>query len=264
MRVIIEANSQQVAVKGAQFVSQQIVNKPDSVLGLATGSTPVELYGQLINACEAGRISFADVTSFNLDEYIGIDEQHSQSYRYFMNDTLFKHIDIDLANTYIPLGNTGYPEQEAKNYEAQIVNRGGIDLQILGIGSNGHIGFNEPSSSLQSRTRVKTLTEQTMYDNSRYFSPAEYQPECAITMGIATIMETKKVVLLATGSNKAAAVKAMVEGGISSMCPASMLQMHPDTIVIVDEDAAQDLSLREYYRSVERMTEKMNPMEAFQ
>ena len=256
MQVVIVNSEQQVAKYGAQYCAQFLTQQNTATLGLATGSTPLSLYQELINRYREGTLSFAAVTSFNLDEYIGITEEHPQSYRYFMNQKLFNHIDINKDNTYIPIG-IGDPHASALEYEKRLKELGGIDLQILGIGSNGHIGFNEPSSSLASRTRVKTLTTQTINDNSRFFTDDEFQPSLAITMGIATIMEAKQVLLLATGESKATAVRDFIEGPLSASCPASALQMHPNTKVIVDEKAAKLLEHKAYYQQVKFETEQL-------
>jgi glucosamine-6-phosphate deaminase len=254
MQVVIVKSEQQVAKYGARYCAEFITQKSNAVLGLATGSTPLSLYQELINKHINGDLSFSSVRSFNLDEYIGIPEDHPQSYRYFMNHNLFDFININKDNTHIPIG-IGNPHDSALEYEKRLKNIGGIDLQILGIGSNGHIGFNEPSSSLASRTRVKTLTSQTMKDNSRFFKEDEFQPSLAITMGIATIMEAKQVLLLATGESKAKAVKDFIEGPLSASCPASALQMHANTKVIIDEQAAKLLEHKEYYLQVKLETE---------
>ncbi|OZG74498.1 glucosamine-6-phosphate deaminase [Hahella sp. CCB-MM4] len=253
MRVIIAENAADVASYGAQQCIRQLQSKPESVLGLATGSTPIALYLRLIESYHRGEISFAGVRTFNLDEYIGIDASHPQSYRRFMQEHLFNHIDVDPENTHVPLGMSD-PEEESRQYEAKIRSAGGIDLQILGVGRNGHIGFNEPTSSLGSRTRVKTLAPDTIRDNSRFFSQDEEQPHLAITMGIGTIMEARQIILLAAGESKADAVRALVEGPMTAMQPASVLQMHPEALVIVDKAAAGKLELVEYYQWVQQET----------
>ncbi|NTS78720.1 glucosamine-6-phosphate deaminase [Catenovulum sp. SM1970] len=257
MKVVILKDAAEVAQYGAQIFIDQINAKANSVLGLATGSTPVALYKELIEANKSGKVSFKDVSSFNLDEYLGLEGTHPQSYRYFMNEQLFDHVDIDKANTQVPPGNDANPIEACKKYEADIVAQGGIDVQLLGIGRNGHIGFNEPSSSLASRTRVKTLTKETIDDNARFFSEGEYQPELSITMGIGTILESKKVVLLATGENKAEAIKQTVEGAISASCPASALQFHQDVVVIVDEAAASQLDDPEFFKYIESQNQAL-------
>lgn len=258
MKIVILENADAVAVYGADIFIRHINKKPAAVLGLATGSTPVALYKQLISAYEQKRVSFKAVSTFNLDEYLGIAAEHPQSYRYFMNHQFFNHIDIDKQNTQVPQGDAEDPFAACERYESAIKQKGGIDIQLLGIGRNGHIGFNEPSSSLMSRTRVKTLTRATIDDNARFFSADEYQPHLSLTMGIGTILESKKVVLLATGESKADAVKAMVEGPLTASCPASALQMHQDAVVIVDEAAASKLLDVDFYKHIELENRKLN------
>ncbi|NQZ32998.1 MAG: glucosamine-6-phosphate deaminase [Oceanospirillaceae bacterium] len=257
MQVIIASCAAEVATLGARYCLDLINSKQSPVLGLATGSTPVALYKELIEMYENNQLSFKQTHTFNLDEYLGLATSHPQSYRYFMNSQLFQHIDIDLNNTYVPNG-MSEPKTAASEYEAQIKHCGGIDLQILGVGRNGHIGFNEPSSSLVSRTRVKTLAKQTLDDNKRFFNPGEFQPSLAITMGIGTILEADKILLLATGSAKANAIKELVEGPLSASCPASALQMHRDTIVIIDTQAAAALEHQTYYQQVTTQTEQLD------
>lgn len=249
MEIIIMPDAQAVAEHSAQWVCELMQKKPNAVLGLATGSTPIALYQRLIALHKAGQLSFKRSVTFNLDEYLGISEHSKQSYRYFMNTQLFEHIDVDIANTHLPAcAENENPRLVSSAYEEKICRAGGIDLQILGIGANGHIGFNEPTSSLSSRTRVKTLTERTVVDNSRLFSTDEVQPRLALTMGIATIMEARHIVLLATGEHKAKAVRQTVEGPISAMCPASVLQLHKKAVIILDEAAASELEALDYYR----------------
>ncbi|WP_372365978.1 glucosamine-6-phosphate deaminase [Candidatus Uabimicrobium sp. HlEnr_7] len=249
MEVIILKEPHQIANKCADIFEQAIIEKNNAVLGLATGSTPMLLYKELVNRYERGRLSFRNVITFNLDEYVGLSPQHSQSYSYFMQKHLFEHIDISSRNTHLPDGIAENPIYESEKYEAKI--RGcGIDLQLLGLGSNGHIGFNEPTSSLGSQTRIKTLTPQTVKDNSRFFTEGEFQPTLAITMGIGTITSAKRIVLLAIGKKKACAIKQAIEGPLSAWCPASALQMHPRTTFIIDEEAASLLKMKEYYRWV--------------
>lgn len=259
MQVIIFDDAQQVADNAAQWVAELINKKSNPVLGLATGSTPISLYQQLVLKYQAGDISFKNTTSFNLDEYLGIDEDNSQSYRHFMNENLFNHVDINKAKTYLPACSQGEnPREQGLRYEEMIKSAGGIDLQILGIGANGHIGFNEPTSSLASRTRIKTLTQQTLSDNSRLFRADEFQPTLAMTMGIATILDARYVLLMATGENKAKAVKDMVTGSLSAMCPASALQMHENAIVVLDKAAASLLEEQEYYLWANKQNNKIN------
>ena len=259
MQVIIYDNADQVAVAAADWVSALINQKPNAVLGLATGSTPISLYKQLVNKHQQENLSFKDITSFNLDEYLHIDEKNPQSYRSFMQTNLFDHVDIDVNRTHLP---TCQPDENPRvqglAYEEKIAGAGGIDLQILGIGANGHIGFNEPSSSLASRTRIKTLTQKTIEDNSRLFNDEEEQPTMAMTMGIATIMDARYVLLLATGENKAKAVNDMVTGALSASCPASVLQMHENAIVLLDKEAASQLEDKDYYQWADSQNRILN------
>ncbi|WP_440053294.1 glucosamine-6-phosphate deaminase [Pseudoalteromonas sp. T1lg65] len=257
MQIVILKDAAEVAAYGADLFTAQLKRKANSVLGLATGSTPVALYQELIRRNQQGEISFSQVTSFNLDEYLGLDGSHPQSYRHFMNEQLFNHIDIDKANTHVPPGDAKNPIVACDEYEARMTQAGGIDIQLLGIGRNGHIGFNEPSSGLTSRTRVKTLTKATIDDNARFFAADEYQPHLSITMGIGTILDAKKVVLLATGENKADAVSAMVEGPLTAACPASALQMHRNAVIVIDEAAASKLKDVEFYKHIENENQKL-------
>jgi glucosamine-6-phosphate deaminase len=257
MEVIIVKTPEDVALRGADICCRFIEAKPNAVLGLATGSTPVSLYEELIRRNKNQKISFRQVKTFNLDEYVGLSPNHPQSYRHFMDTGFFNHIDIDKKNTFIPEGNTNDPRLVGAVYEQKIKQAGGIDLQILGVGRNGHIGFNEPTSSLYSRTRIKTLAESTIRDNSRFFKPGENQPGLGITMGIGTILEAKKIILLATGPSKVEAVAAAVEGPLTAMCPASALQLHPHITMIIDEAAAEKLKLKSYYYWVLSQQEKI-------
>ncbi len=257
MQIVILDTPEQVANYGADRFADQLNNKPDSVLGLATGSTPIALYNALIARVQRGELSFAKARTFNLDEYLGLAGTHPQSYRYFMNEHLFQHLDIDLANTAVPDGATEEPLAACDEYEAAIQAAGGIDLQLLGIGRNGHIGFNEPSSSLASRTRVKTLTPDTVKANQRFFDDGEFQPHLSITMGIGTIMEARQILLLATGESKAAAVRATVEGPLAARCPASILQMHPKATLVLDRAAASQLEDVAFYQYIEQENQRL-------
>lgn len=257
MQIVILDTPEQVANYGADRFADQLNNKPDSVLGLATGSTPIALYNALIARVKRSELSFAKARTFNLDEYLGLAGTHPQSYRYFMNEHLFRHLDIDLANTAVPDGATEEPLAACDAYEAAIQAAGGIDLQLLGIGRNGHIGFNEPSSSLASRTRVKTLTPDTVKANQRFFDDGEFQPHLSITMGIGTIMEARLVLLLATGESKAAAVRATVEGPLAARCPASILQMHPKATLVLDRAAASQLEDVAFYQYIEQENQRL-------
>lgn len=257
MKVVILENPDAVAEYGLNIYKRQLNEKPNSVLGLATGSTPIMLYKRLINAYQKNEVSFKHVTTFNLDEYLGLNGDHPQSYRYFMNEQLFDQVDINKLNTYVPNGAAVNPLLAGDEYEHLIRQSGGIDIQLLGIGRNGHIGFNEPSSSLASRTRVKALTKATIDDNARFFAEDEYQPNLSITMGMGTVLEARKVVLLATGESKAEAIRATIEGPVSASCPASALQMHASATLIIDEAAASCLKDIEFYKHIEKQNQTL-------
>ena len=248
MQIIICKTKEEACRKAADTIASAIRANPRIVLGLATGSTPVAMYDELVKDNKAGKVDFSTVRSFNLDEYQGLPPEHDQSYRYFMNANLFDRVNIDKANTRVPPGQAEDVAAACAQYEADIKAAGGIDIQVLGIGSDGHIAFNEPGSSLVSRTRLVALTEQTIKDNARFFASEADVPRRAVSMGVGTIMEARKIVMLAFGANKAAAVKAAVEGGISQFCPASALQMHPDAMVFLDEEAASQLALKDFYK----------------
>lgn len=252
MRVIVESSPEQVARMAATFVAALVRKKPTCVLGLATGSTPLGLYRELIRLHREEGLDFSRVTSFNLDEYVGLAPSHPQSYRYFMQHNFFQHINIDQRNTHVPDGRALDFEAHAEQYERRIKDEGGIDLQVLGIGSDGHIAFNEPGSSLGSRTRLKTLTSETVRDNARFFSDAAEVPRLAVTMGVGTILESRRCLLLACGRHKAEAIRATIEGPVTAQVTASALQLHRDVIAVVDEDAASSLYRRDYYREVEQ------------
>lgn len=213
-----------------------IKEKPDAILGLATGTSPLGVYNGLIKAYKEGRISFKTIRTFNLDEYIGLEGTHNQSYRYFMNENLFNHIDINKDNTYVLKGVGDYIEY-MNNYDNLIKTLGGIDLQILGIGSDGHIAFNEPGTPFDSLTHVADLTESTIKDNSRLFNDISEVPTKAVTMGLQSIMNAKRIVLIATGKNKAKAIYALLKGEMDEKMPCSILQKHPDCTIYCDEEA---------------------------
>jgi len=241
MLVLIKENSIQMSIEAAQQVAAQIKLKPDSVIGFATGSTPLLMYKELIRMHKEEGLDFSKVILFNLDEYVGLPPSHPESYHYFMWENLFKHININKSNVHIPMGMADNIYVFCDWYEEKIKSYGGIDLQILGIGGNGHIAFNEPGSSLGSRTRIKTLGMKTRLDNSRFFSHLEHVPKYAITMGVGTIMECKKLLLLASGINKAEAIKATVEGPIMAKYPATIVQYHRYATIIIDTEAASKL-----------------------
>ncbi len=249
MDVWILESAQAVAVKAADICAELIQRKPHARLGLATGATPQALYGELIRRNQLGQLSFSRVETFNLDEYLGIGPHHPRSFHRAMRDGFFAHVDIEPANTHLLAGDAADPDAEAEAYEALIQARGGIDLQILGIGRNGHIGFNEPGSSLGSRTRVKTLSRATLRDN-QLGEPDFEAPTMAITMGIGTILDARALLVLATGAAKAAAVAAALEGPLAASCPASAIQLHPHATVVLDPEAAADLRFTDYYELV--------------
>ena len=248
MNVVILPDAPAVTQYAYEFVKGRIQEKRYKVLGLPTGGTPQRLYKALAEGHARGEIDFSDVHTFNLDEYIGLAPDHPQSYKHFMRINLFDHVNIKDENIHFLDGLPDDVEAECERYENAITDLGGIKLQILGIGRDGHIGFNEPSSSLASRTRDKTLTKETIEDNERYFDEDEEVPRWALTMGVGTIMDAKEILLLATGRPKADAVKAMVEGPLTAMCTASALQMHPRALVVLDEEAAAKLDNDDYYR----------------
>jgi glucosamine-6-phosphate deaminase len=248
MNVVIKANASEVTEFACELVRKRLVLRGYRVLGLPTGGTPVLLYNALIASYQRGEVDFSEVVTFNLDEYLGLESTHPQSYRQFMQQNLFRHVNIHPENVHFLSGLPDDIEEHCADYERQIEEAGGIDLQILGIGRDGHIGFNEPSSSLRSRTRDKTLTRQTIEDNRRFFEREEDVPRWALTMGVGTIMDAHEILLLATGRNKASAVKEMVEGPVTAMCTASILQIHPRVTVVCDEGAAAKLDNDEYYR----------------
>lgn len=234
MKIIIDSE-ENIAKLAAQRYVELLKEKPNAILGGATGSTPLGLYAELARLCKAGEISFKDAKTFNLDEYVGLSGEHDQSYRYFMNHNLFEHIDIDIANTRVPDGiNTAI----AAEYDKEIDAAGGIDLQLLGIGVDGHIGFNEPGTPLDSVTHVVELTENTREVNSRFFASLDEVPTHAVTMGIKTVMNARGIILMAIGKSKAEICKAFIEGPITTEVPASILQLHPNCEIYLDYEAA--------------------------
>ncbi len=242
MLVIVNDNYDLMTKEAAQLVADRLRKKPTLVLGLATGSTPVGLYNELIRLHKNEGLDFSKVTTFNLDEYVGLPPTHDQSYHYFMNEHLFHHLNLNPRYIHVPQGMAKDVDAFCAWYESRIAECGGIDLQVLGIGANGHIAFNEPGSSLGSRTRIKTLQGTTRMDNARFFKSKEEVPRYAITMGVGTIMDAKELLLLANGISKADAVKAAVEGPITAMCPASIIQMHRSAFVFLDKEAASGLT----------------------
>ena len=246
MEIIIQPTPVEATAVAARIVARLVREKPHVVLGLATGSTPVLLYRELIGM----KLDWRNVTTFNLDEYIGLPREHEQSYHSFMWENLFRHVNILKKNVHIPDGMARDIPKFCEKYERQIRAAGGLDLQVLGIGTDGHIGFNEPTSSLASRTRIKTLTQRTIRDNARFFGGEDKVPHHVITMGIGTIMEARQNLLLAFGEAKAGAIAAAVEGPVTSINPASVLQMHPSVKVCLVEKAASLLQREPYYRWV--------------
>lgn len=238
MRIVIAKDYDELSKKAANLLASQITLKPNSVLGLATGSTPMGAYSELIRIYEEGDISFSEVVTFNLDEYYGLDKENAQSYYYFMMENLFKNVNINKNNIYIPDGRAKDINNECLEYELKIKQAGGIDLQLLGIGRNGHIGFNEPDVKFEAETHLVTLDEDTIEANSRFFTAMEDVPRRAISMGIKTIMHSKKIILLASGEEKAETINSMINGKITPELPASVLQLHPDVVVLLDEKAA--------------------------
>ncbi len=246
MLVLLKRDSEEISRQAAQRVAGAVRKKPGLVLGLATGGTMVGVYKHLVQLHKEGSLDFSHVVTFNLDD--------------FMREHFFSRVNVNPRNIHIPDGTIqGNYDQYCASYEEDIRKAGGIDLQILGIGRNGHIGFNEPTSSLASRTRLKVLSQETMDDNAKSFAPGEERPRCAITMGIGTILEARRIILLATGAAKAAAVAKSIEGPIASAVSASALQLHPEVTFIVDEQAASQLTQREYYRRVLEMTALLTP-----
>ncbi len=250
MEVIIQRDYEQMSRTAAQIVVEVLNTKPNAVLGMATGSTPLGLYQELVRLHREAELDFSRATTFNLDEYVGLPVNHPQSYHYFMREHFFQHVNIPPHNINIPSGTTSNYPAFCAWYEERIAECGGIDLQILGIGSDGHIAFNEPTSSLSSRTRLKTLSKQTIDDNARFFDRREDVPIYAITMGVGTILDARKLVLVASGKAKAWAIAQTVEGPVTSMVTASAIQLHRDATVIVDEEAASELQMRDYYKFI--------------
>ena len=241
MRIIITDSYEKMGLEAANIVAGQVYLKPDSVLGLATGSTPVSMYQRLAAVHKTVGLDFSEVTTFNLDEYIGMSPDNPQSYHYFMQENFFKHINIRPENVYLPNGMAEDMTAEGERYEKLIEAKGGIDLQVLGIGQNAHIGFNEPDVKFAATTHKVELDEETIQANSRFFASIHEVPRYAISMGIKTIMMAEHVILLANGKNKAKAVYKAVCGDVTPEAPASILQLHRDVVVIVDEAAASML-----------------------
>ena len=237
MRIVRAKDYDDMSRKAGNIMAAQVVAKPDCVLGLATGSTPIGAYKRLVEGYEAGDLDFSQVKTYNLDEYRGLPGTHDQSYRYFMNVNLFDHVNIDKANTHVPDGLAEDYEAACAEYDAAVAAAGGQDLQLLGIGNNGHIGFNEPGDAFVKGTHCVDLTESTIQANSRLFDSIDDVPRQAYTMGIGTIMAAKMVLVMANGEVKAQAVHDMIYGPITPSCQASILQLHPNVVVVADEAA---------------------------
>ena len=235
MKLIVVENYDEMSRVAAIKIKEVIESKPDAILGLATGSTPIGTYKELIKMNKAGELDFSNVITVNLDEYIGLSEKNTQSYRYFMNENLFNHINIKKENTFIPNGLAKNIKEETKKYDEKIEELGGTDIQILGIGSNGHIAFNEPNDYLIAGSHLTNLAKSTIDANSRFFNSIDEVPKTAITMGLGQIMKSKKILLLASGESKAEAIKEVLSGKITTNNPATMLQMHRDVTLIIDK-----------------------------
>lgn len=239
MRIIIADNYEEMSKKAATLVASQVNIKPASVLGLATGGTPVGMYKELVKMYQEDEVDFSEVTTFNLDEYYPIERTNDQSYSYYMNDNLFQHVNVAKDSIHIPNGKAADVNQECYDYDQLIYNAGGIDLQVLGIGTNGHIGFNEPDITFESGTHKVTLDQETIQANARFFDSIDEVPKEAISMGMKTIMQSKKIMLLANGESKAEIIDKMLFGEISPNVPASILQLHPHVIIVVDKEAGK-------------------------
>ena len=258
MQLFIKDNLEDTSILCANFIKDRInnYNKSKFILGLPTGGTPLKVYKQLIKHYKNNEISFKNIITFNMDEYVGLSSDHPQSYSYYMHNNFFQHIDIPHEQINLLDGLTTDKQQHCLNYEEKIKSLGGIELFLGGIGYNGHIAFNEPFSSLSSITREKTLTKETLRDNSRFFSKDEKQPKTALTVGIQTIFNAKQIVIMASGENKANAVKQTVEGVISHAYPSTALQRHQDFILICDKAAACQLSEKtiNYFKQMPNLT----------
>jgi glucosamine-6-phosphate deaminase len=250
MEIVILPSPEAVCAAGAQAVARLVARRPDAVLGLPTGATPRPLYAELVRRHREEGLSFARVTTFNLDEYVSVGPDHPGSFRHYMEEALFRHVDLAPARSHVPDGLAADVPASSAAYEAAIVAAGGLDLVLLGLGEDGHVAFNEPTSSFASRTRIKTLSAASRAANQAAFG-TDPVPGHVVTMGIATILEARRCLLLAHGARKAPALAAMVEGPLTSMVPASALQLHASATVLCDEAAAARLTLRDYYREVQ-------------
>lgn len=238
MRIIVVKSYHEMSKRAANMVASQVVLKPDSILGLATGETPLGMYEELVKMYREGIVDFCEASTFNLDEYCGLSKDNPQSYQYYMNKNFFSHVNISSNRINIPNGMAKDVELECTEYDKRIKNSGGIDIQVLGIGRNGHIGFNEPDIKFESKTHLVKLDEDTILANSRFFNSIDEVPTSAISMGIKNIMHAEKIVLLANGIEKASAIYKTIRGKITPEVPASILQLHRDVVIMVDEEAA--------------------------
>ena len=237
MRIIEAQDYKDMSRKAANIISAQMILKPESVIGLATGSTPIGVYDQLTEWYKKGDLDFSKIHTVNLDEYKGIDAENKQSYHYFMNQHLFSRVNIELQNTFVPDGMNENQDEECQRYEKLIAGLGGVDLQLLGLGHNGHIGFNEPSDHFENETHCVDLTETTIQANKRFFDSEKEVPKQAYTMGIGTIMRCRKILVVVSGKDKAEILKQVIQGPVTPEVPGSILQFHPDCTIIADEDA---------------------------
>jgi len=238
MKILVCKDYEELSRKSAEIVVSQVNQKKDSVLGLATGGTPVGMYQELVKSYREGKVDFGKVITFNLDEYYGVDPTNVNSYHYYMNTNFFDHVNIDRKNINIPNGMSKDIEKECREYDEKIQSLGGIDLQILGVGLNGHIGFNEPAKELMSTTHITDLTKETINANARFFEDISQVPTKAITVGMATILRSKKIVVLINGKNKSKIFEKIIGKKITTQIPATLLQLHPDVTIVVDEQAA--------------------------
>ena len=239
MKILVCKDYEELSRKSAEIVVSQVNQKKDSVLGLATGGTPVGMYQELVKSYREGKVDFGKVITFNLDEYYGVDPTNVNSYHYYMNTNFFDHVNIDRKNINIPNGMSKDIEKECREYDEKIQSLGGIDLQILGVGLNGHIGFNEPARELMSTTHITDLTKETINANARFFEDISQVPTKAITVGMATILRSKKIVVLINGKNKSKIFEKITGKKITTQIPATLLQLHPDVTIVVDEQAAK-------------------------
>ena len=238
MKILVCKDYEELSRKSAEIIVSQVNQKKDSVLGLATGGTPVGMYKELVKSYREGKVDFGKVITFNLDEYYGVDHENINSYHYYMNTNFFDHVNVERKNINIPNGMSKDIEKECREYDEKIQNMGGIDLQVLGVGLNGHIGFNEPAKELMSGTHITDLTKETINANARFFEDISQVPTRAITVGMATILRSKKIVVLINGKNKSKIFDKITGKKITTQIPATLLQLHPDVTIVVDEQAA--------------------------